>query len=362
MAFSVGLTGSVLLAGLLLPWPVLPGLDNWMQDLRVLAAPVRPPDPRIIVLTVDEAEASLADRAEEIGDTLDRVFAAGARGVAIDVLLHAQWSDSQAFSDLVLQHPETLTLAAFSENGRVVGTDCVAGLTTAALGQDQTSALFGYVNLEEDSYGMTRRGRLRYRDQSGRARPSWAAKAAAAFSTPSNATAGIFWVDSRIDWTRYRNIAWRDVPAALDRTPGIFRDRLVLVGAGDLQGSGDDLHHVPHLSKNTAAISGLALQALLVDTITAGLPIHEPRRVPFLVALMLVIGLALAAILCWPRLGPAVLWLAAAAVLYLTLSFPAFWWAGWILPVSLPLVLVLSGLALTLVIRRRLPPAPEVSA
>ncbi|HYU33775.1 MAG TPA: protein kinase, partial [Thermoanaerobaculia bacterium] len=225
---AAGLTGSVLLAGLLLPWPVFPKIDHWVQDLRALSAPARPPDPRIIVLTVDEAEASLADRAEEIGDTLDRVFTAGARGVAIDVLLHAKWSDSQAFSDLVLQHPETLTLAAFSENGRVVGTGCVTGFTATALGPDQTSALFGYVNLEEGPDGVTRMGRLRYRDQSSGMRPSWAAKAAAAFSTPPIETANIFWIDSRIDWTRYQPISWHDVPAVLDRTPGIFRDRLVL--------------------------------------------------------------------------------------------------------------------------------------
>src|SRR6185295_4849850 len=179
-ALSAGLTGFVLLAGLLLPWPLLPRIDSWIQDLRAGSAPVRTPDPRLLLLTIDEASLaggapSLANRADEIGSTLDRVFAAGARGVAIDLLLPAKWGDSPAFSNLVLRHSEALTLAAFSKpNGRVVGTECVAGLTAAALGPDPTSALFGFVNLEEDSDGVTRRGRLRYRDRAGKARPSWA--------------------------------------------------------------------------------------------------------------------------------------------------------------------------------------------
>ena len=142
LAFSVCLTGSVLLTGLLLPLPIFPWLDHWVQDLRVLGAPARPPDPRIVLLSVGEASLedgvpSLADRADEIGATLERVFAAGARGVAIDLVLPAKWSRSESFSNLVLRHPETLTLAAFSESdGRVGGTDCIAGLTTVALGRD----------------------------------------------------------------------------------------------------------------------------------------------------------------------------------------------------------------------------------
>jgi len=363
---SAGLTGIVLSAALLLPWPVLPGVDHWVQDLRVRSAPARPPDPRIVLLLVDEANeagaSSLADRADEIGATLERVFAAGASGVAIDVLLHEKWSDSAAFSDLILRHPATLTLGAFSEpNGRVVGTDCVTGLTAAALGADGTRALFGFVNLDEDTDGVTRRGRLRYRDRSGRLRPSWAARAVEVIGSPGSESANAFWIDSRIDWSRYQRISLRDVPAALDRTPGIFRDRLVLVGVG-FQGSGDDYHRVPHRSKRTAVVSALTLQALLVDTIAAGFPVREPGRPIFLAAATLLIGLALAAVLCAPRAGPAVLSLAAAAALYLAVSFPAFWWSGWILPVSLPLCLVLFGLLLALIVRRRLPPAPEVSS
>ena len=367
MRLAAGLAGILLLAGFLLPWPVIPWLDHWVQDLRARSAPARPPDPRIVLLEVGEASLaegvpSLVDRADEIGAMLDRVFAAGARGVAIDMLLPEKWSHSEAFSELILRHPETLTLAAFQEpDDHVAGTDCVAGLTAAALGPRRTLALFGLVNLDEDTDDVTRRGRLRYRDRSGTPRPSWAAKAAAALDSPRSDAANVFWIDARIDSLRYRRIPWRDVAAELDRAPRLFQDRLVLVGVDSL-GSGDDIHEVPHRSQEAALVSGLTLQALLVDTIAAGFPVREPARPAFLAIATLLIGLALAAVLCAPRAGLAVLSLAAAAALYLAVSFPAFWWAGRVLPVSLPLCLALSGLLLVLAIRRRLPPAPEVSS
>lgn len=366
LVLAVGLTGILLLAGLAWPGPVFPGIDRWLEDLRARSAPARPPDPRLLLLTMDEASlthgAPLSERADEVGSTLGRVFAAGARGVAIDLLLHDKWSDSTAFSDLILRHPETLTLAAFSgPDGHVAGTGCVAGLTAAALGPDRTLALFGFVNLDVDSDGMTRRGRLRYRDRSGTVRPSWAARAAAALGAQRNGVAEIFRLDTRIDWPLYERISWRDVPATLDRTPGLFKDRLVLVG-GDFRGSGDDYHRVSHRSERAAVVSGLTLQALLVDTIAAGLPVREPRPTVFLAAAALSIGLALAAVLCASRAVPAVLSLVSATVIYLTLSFPVFWWADRMLPVSLPLLLVLVGLSLALTARRRLSPAPEVSS
>jgi CHASE2 domain-containing sensor protein len=360
LGLAAGLTGIVLLAGFVLPWPVVPRLDNWIQDLRVRSAPARSPDPRIVLVTIDEGPP-LADRADEIGATLERVFGAGARGVAIDLLLHEKWSDAPAFSDLVLRHPEMLTLAAFSEPERVVGTECVAGLTAAALGPARTLALFGFVNLEEDADGVTRRGRLRFRAQDGRILPSWAARAAEALpagSTPRSEVANVFSIDARIE-PHYQRISWRDVAAALDRPSGLFRDRIVLVGVDSL---GDDIHHVPHRSEETALVSGLTLQALLVDTIAGGFPVREPDRRTVLAAALVLIGLALAAVLLTPRAGPAVMWLAAATALYIGLSFPAFWWGGWILPVSFPLLLALFGLSLTLIARRRLPSAPEVAS
>jgi hypothetical protein len=100
----------------------------------------------------------------------------------------------------------------------------------------------------------------------------------------------------------------------------------------------------------------------MVDTILAGLPVREPGRMPVLAVVTLLTVFTTAGILCARRLGVVLTSLATAATLYLSLSFPVFWWAGQMLPVSLPLLLALFGLSLALVVRRMLPPAPEVSS
>jgi len=151
MGLAALLTLVLLLAGLLLPWPALPAVDRWVYDLRLRAAPARPPDPRILLVTLDDPSLAarrvpLADRADEIGSTLSRVLAAGARHVAIDLLLPAPWGDSAAFSDLVVRHPEALTLAAFSgPDGSVTGTGCVAGLTAMLAGCCFLGSTFGTI-------------------------------------------------------------------------------------------------------------------------------------------------------------------------------------------------------------------------
>lgn len=354
------LTAVLLAAGLALPWPPIPAAERRIHDLRVRTSPARPPDPRILLVTIDEASLdsnplSLADWADEIGLTLSRIFGAGARGVAVDLWLPKKWRSSTAFSDLLLRHSEDLTLAVFSEpDGKLLGAECVDRLTAAALGPQRVSEMFAIVNLDEDPDGVIRRGRVAFRDRSGRERPSWAARAARHLrASPSEN----YWIDSRIDWPRYARISWREVPTALAEKPEIFRGRLVLVG-GDFRGSGDDYHRV----SGKGAVSGLTLQALMVDTITAGLPLREPGRLPILAISALGIFLAMAGGLCARRSGLVTAWLAAGAGLYLALTFPVFWWTGLMLPAAAPLLLVLLGLLTALLARRMLPLPPEVSA
>jgi CHASE2 domain-containing sensor protein len=365
---STLLAAAVAVAGLLLPPAGIPSLERWAYDLRLRKAPARPPDPRILLVLIDDASLAgsaipLADRAEEIGTTLDRIFAAGARGVAIDFLLPDFWSTSPGF-DLVLRHPESLTLAAFSKpDGSVLGTGSVAGLTASALGPRRAAEIFGFVNLDEDPDGAIRRGRLWFRDISDNQRPSWAARAAHGLRPDlawETGTTQSFWIDTRIDWPRYTRISWRQVPEALDRNPELFRNRLVLVG-GDFHGSGDDYHRISHRSGGSRAVSGLILQALMVDTIGAGLPIREPGRMPILAFTTLGMALAMAGILCTRRAGPIVVELVVGAVVYLALSLPVFQRTGLMLPVTSPLLLILTGLLAALVLRRNLPAPPEVS-
>ncbi|HKI05855.1 MAG TPA: protein kinase [Thermoanaerobaculia bacterium] len=359
------LAAALLAAGLVLPWPPLPAAERRIGDWRVRTSPVRAPDPRILLITFDEpsldsSSLSLADRADEIGRALSRILDAGARGVAINFLLPEKWSASEGFSELLLRHSGKLTLAAFSgPDGNLVGPECVDGLTAAALGPRRASGLFGFVNLDEDRDGAVRRGRFRFHDRSGAERPSWAAQAARGLRAES-ATGRSFWIDTRIDWPRYARISWRQVPTALERSPGLFRDQLVLLG-GDFRGSGDDYHRIPHRSGRNTAVSGLTLQALMVDTIGAGLPIRELGKTPVLMIAALGAALAMAGVLCTRRAGPIAAGLAAGAVLYLAISFPIFWWTGLVLPITAPLLLLGIGILAVLVLRRNFPSPPEVS-
>jgi CHASE2 domain-containing sensor protein len=135
----------------------------------------------------------------------------------------------------------------------------------------------------------------------------------------------------------------------------MFRDRLVLVG-GDFRGSGDDYHRTAR-----TAVSGLTLQALMVDTILAGLPLRELGKSAVLAAALLA-AVLMAWVLCGRRASLAAFWLALAAGIYLALSFPVFWWTGLMLPATAPLLLLLLGFLTALVLRRILPSPPEVPA
>jgi serine/threonine-protein kinase len=364
---AAGLAAAVPVAGMLLPPAGLPPVERWAHDLRMRAAPARSPDPRILLVTLDEASLAgssqpLAGRADEIGDTLARILAAGARGVAVDLLLPEQWSASGAFADLVLRHRDALVLAAFSApDGSVVGTRCLAGLTAAALGPEGATSLFGLVNLDEDPDGVIRRGRLGFPDRAGRLQPSWAARAAGMIAAPGAASAEQeFCLDPRIDRSGFDRISWRDIPGALAREPTLFRDRLVLVG-GDVVAAGDDLYRIPRRRDQAAAVSGLVLQALLVDTIVAGLPVRDAPRAPFLTGAALWTALAAATALFVrrppPVLGPLLLIL----VLYLGLTVPVFLWTGLLAPVTVLLLPAVGALALALLLRLLLPAFPSPS-
>lgn len=366
-------TGLLALMGVFWSPPTVPALERWVNNLRFLTAPAQSPDPRILLVTLDEPSladisGSLSDRADEFGRELRGIFAAGANGVGIDLILPAKWSTSWEFSKLVLDHAEALTLAALSTpDGEIVGTESVAGLTAVALGPRRAADLFGFVNLDENGDGVIRQGRLLYRDTAGGERPSWAARAAGRAKHTGRPQidrlpeSNRFWIDHRIDWQRFARISWKDVPAALRDRPEMFRDRLVLVG-GDFLGSGDDYHRIPPRRGAPAAVSGLTLQALMVDTILSGLPVREARWIPVHAVSVLVTGIAMAGILCWRRRVIGVAVLAAVAGLYVGYSFLALHREGVLLPVTAPCLIALIGALLALGMRyflRQSPPRPS---
>jgi CHASE2 domain-containing sensor protein len=314
-------------------------------------------------VSLDEATlaaepTALTEKADEFGRDLNRVFASGAQAIAIDLLLPERWSHSATFSDLVLQHPGSLTLAALStSSGTMIGPEAVAGLTASALGPKQASELFGLVNLEEDSDGVVRRGRLGYPDIGGGIRQTLAARAARNLVPTRVATDDSFWVDYSTDADRFQRLSWKDLSWKLDQEPSLFRGHLVLVGA-EFEGDGDQAHAVPVRRGEAGETSGLGLQALLVNTLLRGMPFREVPHPPLLVATGIVAGLIVFGVLSLPSPSSPLILGAALMVLLIALSRLLFH-SSWILPVAGPVTTVLIAVLAALILRRVLPALPR---
>jgi CHASE2 domain-containing sensor protein/tRNA A-37 threonylcarbamoyl transferase component Bud32 len=368
LAASIG--AAALIAASLLPRPVLPLAERWLDDRWLQVAAARSPDPRLLLVTLDEASLQdgsvpLAERGEEVGRALAGMFAAGARSVAVDLILPASWRQSIAFTDVVLRHSEALTLAAFATpDGHILGTECVAGLAASALGPRRTAAIFGLTNVDEDEDGEVRRGRLFYRDESGEERPSWAARAASALRLAHDSPAPVppvrrgawYRIDHRIDWRRYARISWLDLPEALAHRPHLFRGRLVLVG-GDFLAFGDDYHRVPPGRRGSAAVSGLTLEALQADTIAAGLPLRGASPLAVLPLTGLFAAGAAVSLLLARRVARAAAAISATALLYTVVSLFVFRATGLLLPITSPALVAIGAVAASLLLRRALAPA-----
>src|SRR5882724_3408110 len=235
------LLGALAVSALTPLCPPLQPLEDRLVDARFHLASPRPPRREPLLVLVDDATlasdpAFLASKADKVGTLLERAFDAGARGVAIDLLLPRPWGDSTTFSDLVLRHADRLVVAAFSPaNGPVVGPEAIQGLTAAALGPERARELFGFVDVEEDLDGVVRRARPLFRDVAGQSRPSFAARAARLLLPALPLPEGEVWIDGTVDWRGFERLSFRDLGDALDRDPGRFRNRLVLLG-GDYAG------------------------------------------------------------------------------------------------------------------------------
>jgi CHASE2 domain-containing sensor protein len=93
-------------------------------------------------------------------------------------------------------------------------------------------------------------------------------------------------------------ISWKDVPARLNATPELFRNRLVIAGA-TFAGSSDE-HRVPSVTSDKL-VSGQFVQALIANTILTGNPIHEIPLSRCLAAVVLACLTVTATALCFPQ-------------------------------------------------------------
>jgi CHASE2 domain-containing sensor protein len=339
-------------------------LEQRSIDARIAFAPARSPDPAILLLMLDDASLAadatpLIERAEQFGIGLQDVFDAGARGVAVDFLLPRTWSDSESFTQLVLKNQQALTLAAYSPaRGEVIGPECIAGLITVALGPERASALFGFINLDQDEDGVSRRARLSYGNRDGGWHPSFASRAVATAVGPQGKAMPPsgreeFWIDHTVDPARFERVSWKDLDATLRTNPGRFRDRLVVVG-GDFSGSGDD-PRVP----NRGAIPGVVLQAIIANTILSGMPLKAIGES----AAMMAAGAICAILSIVVLLGRSAAIVSSILVLvvaaYVGGAFFVFSRANVIVPVVGPVLIWMTGAALAWGIRFRRPAFPR---
>jgi CHASE2 domain-containing sensor protein len=353
----------------------IPPLERRLYDLRLATVPRTAPDPRILLVDLDEASGQrlrgedgnpipLADSrwADELAVRLEAAFAAGARAAAVDLVLPVNWSASPAFSRLVLRHADRLALTAHSGPAGVTGQEAIAGLTAAALG-DRAPSLFGYDGIERDPDGVTRRGRLAFATEGGGTAPSWAVRAASRLGTlPSVPSRGRFLLDARIDGGRYPRIAWADLAVRLASQPDRFRGRLLVVGSDRVE-SGADVHSILGPDGRPQVVAGFLLQALLTDSILRGLPLRELPPLPFVAVAWAVAGAVLALGLERRHRRLATLSLLGLGAGYATAAFALFRWGSWVIPLSGPLALLALAGALGAAARPLLPlppPPPEI--
>jgi CHASE2 domain-containing sensor protein/tRNA A-37 threonylcarbamoyl transferase component Bud32 len=330
---TIAATLAVLLAGFATRLPVFQVWEDRIADARFAILPKHDPDPRLLVVTLDEATLAADSRpladpawADKLAGTLQRIFGAGASAVAIDILMPQNWSRSGQFAQAVEQHSGRLVLALFSSpSGSVIGAECLAPLTANLLGPERRKNLFGFVNLAVDPDGAIRRARLAYLDRSGESRPSFAARAAAvAAFQPAHPfpSAAPFWIDYSARPNDLPTVSWKDLDRKLTDQSQLLRGKLVILGA-DFAGSGDE-HRAPSMV-SSALVPGVLIEALIVSTITGGLSV----RTVSLPAGLLMAGLAgyatILAALLFPHQSGVVLWSAVCVLCaYVTFSFAIF--------------------------------------
>jgi serine/threonine protein kinase len=281
-------------------------LEGRIADQRFAWAPSRPPDPNLVLVSLDDKtleqdQRPLADRAGDFASMMDEIFGAGAKALAIDLLLPSHWSESPQFAKAVASHADRLALALFAApSGDLIGMECLNPLTAYLLGPAKYTNLFGLVNLEEDEDRTIRHARLFYIDKAGQRRSSFAERAVQVFSVRSNDVSDAipFWIDYSARLSRLPTISWVEVPARLQSAPALFRNRLVILGA-TFSGNNDQ-HRVPRVASDQL-VPGQFVQALIANTILAGNPIHELSLYLCLVIAGLACFAATASVLCFPH-------------------------------------------------------------
>ncbi len=358
------LTLAFVLLFLLMPGlTVFKNIENYLVDLRFQLVPLHHPDERILLVSIDEAtlEADptlLAEKADEMGLLLQKVMDAGARGITIDFILPERWNQSESFAKLVHKNQGKLILASYiKKDGNIMGFECIKGLIMAGLGSmERAEELFGFLNMQPDTDGCIRHMQLGLRNQDGKSMYSMSARAfqilAGSNISPEQARRRLL-IDYSIDRSKFQRLSWKDLPLFLNKSPEMFRDKIVLVG-GEYEGS-QDFHRVPFrpgLSRDEA--SGLIIHALTLNTLLQDNPIHDVSRSLVLLPMAAVMMFFSAAFLIRPKVFLHLIILFIIVSGFILIVYFLFRWNRLLLPVGVPLITLIIALAPIIWVRRKI--------
>jgi len=135
---------------------------------------------------------------------------------------------------------------------------------------------------------------------------------------------------------------------------------LVLVG-GDYLASGDDYHRVPGPMGFPKAVSGIVLQALIVNTLVFGLPVREVQRIPAYALIACICTLMAFFAVCIQKIRGITGLSAGVVAIYVIVAFLAFRWLKLIFPLYGAVAIGLLALSAGLLLRLRLAPFPSQS-
>ncbi len=316
--------------------------DEWLRDRFVQVQASDAPDPRILIVDIDETSMAALGawpwpraRIAELVEKLLTTYSA--RGVALDIVLpKAADQDGDARLALLARHGPLVLAQAFDfdfqharpepvRDGRLAGATTAYGPGgVAATGFIANHPGFaqaphvGNIGFIPDADGALRRVPL-VTSFEGRQYPALAlalVNCCAGAGTLALEDLGPVRVSYRRDWTAYTVVPVADI---LNQSiaPGSVKDRLVIIGSSSL-GLGDRV-----TTPLAASRPGLGVQAALLSTLLdrqAGLtPKPWPGRI---IACLFAVCAALLAVFALPRLsaltsvallgGGSALWVAAA--------------------------------------------------
>ena len=234
--------------------------------------------------------------------------------------------------------------------------ECIEGLIMAAIGSfERVQALFGFLNMQPDLDGRIRRAHLGIQSQDEGKMYSMPAKAYKIFTGKDVSDKQMqqrLWIDYSIDWNKFQRISWKDLGEFLNERPGFFKDRMVLVG-GEYEGS-QDFHRIPKRQGLDEEVSGLVIQALVLNTFLQDKLIHASTGYFVFLPMAAVFMLFSAVFLIRPKVIPFAIIYFILLTGYIISAYFLFILNRQLLPVASPLLIMILTIVPIFLARRKL--------